>query len=111
MEYISGGSLGQLEGRLTDSQKRDYAKQLREITDSMNTPCERFNDIDILARALECRRWSKFPASIQHEHKEYLMEYQITTQAYVHGDLTDNILLDLQARSILLTLLMRLGTC
>lgn len=95
MEYISGGSLGQLEGKLTDSEKRDYAKQLREITDSMNTPCERFNDIDILARALECRRWSKFPASIQHERKEYLMEYQITTQVYVHGDLTcDNILLD-----------------
>ncbi|AUS95334.1 hypothetical protein CDQ84_17680 [Clostridium thermosuccinogenes] len=95
MEHISGGSLGQLEGGMTDNEKMKYAMQLREITDRMNTPCERFNDCDIVSRAYACERWSKLPLSLQYERKEFLKKYRITNPVYVHGDLNpDNVLID-----------------
>jgi serine/threonine protein kinase len=95
MEYISGCSLGKLESGLTNKEKIKYAKQLREVTDRMNTSCERFNDYDIIYRAQHCERWSNFPQSFQYERKEYLKKYKITTPVYVHGDLNpDNVLID-----------------
>lgn len=99
MEYISSCSLGKLESGLTNKEKIKYAKQLREITDRMNTPCERFNDYDIINRAQHCECWSKFPQSFQYERKEYLEQYKITTPIYVHGDLNpDNVLIDTVGR-------------
>jgi len=99
MEYISGGSLGQLEVRMTDDEKRQHARRLREITDKMNSPCERFNDLDIINRALNCGRWNIFPQSFQYERKEYLKNYKITSPVYVHGDLNpDNVLIDAEGK-------------
>jgi serine/threonine protein kinase len=80
---------------MTDGQKREFAHQLRTITDRLNTPCERFNGHDVVKRALACKRWCKFPASFQAERHEYLRNYKLTDPVYVHGDLTpDNVLID-----------------
>jgi len=99
MEYISGSSLSQLESGMTDNEKIKFARQLREITDRMNTPCERFNDCDVVNRALNCERWRKFPLSFQYERREYLEKYKITDQVYVHGDLNpDNVLIDTKGK-------------
>jgi hypothetical protein len=70
MEHISGGSLGQLESGMTDNDKMKLAMQLREITDIMNTPCEPFNDCDVVNGALHCGRWSSFPMNFQKSCKE-----------------------------------------
>jgi len=99
MEHISGGSFGQLESGMTDEEKIEFGKKLREITDRMNTPCERFNHIDVINRALHCERWSKFPLSFQNERKEYLKQYKITAPVYVHGDLNpDNVWIDAKGK-------------
>ena len=71
MEHISGGSLGQLESGMIDNDKVKLARQLREITDIMNTLCEPFNDCDVVNRALHCGRWNRFH-ELQNERKEYL---------------------------------------
>jgi len=99
MEYISGGSFGQLRSGMTDNEKMKYARQLREITDRLNTPCERFNAYNVVNRALNCERWNRFPLSFQYERKEYLKKYKITTPVYVHGDLNpDNVLIDIKGK-------------
>ena len=110
MENISGSSLGQLESRMTDNEKIKFAKQLREITDKMNTTCERFNGYDIVNRARNCGRWGKLPLSFQYERREYLKKYKITTPIYVHGDLNpDNVLIDTAGK--LYNRLCRCGIC
>jgi aminoglycoside phosphotransferase (APT) family kinase protein len=95
MEYISGEFFDRRNGGMTDGQKREFAQQLRTITDRLNTPCERFNGHDVVKRALACKRWCKFPASFQAERHEYLRNYKLTDPVYVHGDLTsDNVLIN-----------------
>jgi aminoglycoside phosphotransferase (APT) family kinase protein len=95
MEHISGESFDQLESRMTDQEKIEFAQQLRAITDLMNTPCEPFNGYQVVNRALECKRWHKFPQSIQAERQEYLRQYKLTNPVYVHGDINpDNVLID-----------------
>lgn len=95
MEYISGASLGELEAAITKDEKFRYAAQLREITEKMDTRCERFNSYDIIERAVHCKRWDKFPQSFQSERLEYLKQYKISNPVYVHGDLNpDNVLID-----------------
>lgn len=99
MEHISGNSLSWFENRMTDNEKIEFARRLQEITDRMNTPCERFNDCDVIERALNCGRWSNFPLSFQNERREYLKKYKITAPVYVHGDLNpDNVLIDAQGK-------------
>lgn len=99
MEHISGGSFGQLESGMTDEEKMEYAKQLRKITDKMNTPCESFNHIDVISRALHCERWCKFPLSFQNERREYLKQHKIAAPVYVHGDLNpDNVWIDTKGK-------------
>jgi len=99
MEHISGASFGQLERGLTDYEKTKYARQLREITDRMNTPCERFNHYDVVDRALHCERWGKFPLSFQYERREYLKKYEMKNPVYVHGDMNpDNVLVDAKGK-------------
>ena len=94
MEYVSGSSLGELEGSLTDREKYRYAAQLRAITHKLNTPCEDFNGIDVLKRAKKCQSWSDFPQSFQEQRLEYLNNMKISSPVYVHGDLNpDNVLI------------------
>jgi len=96
MEYISGSSIGSLESGLTDNEKMEYAKQLQEITNKMNVPSDKFNDYDIVKKALICERWSVFPQSFQYERRKYIEQhYKNTNLVYVHGDLNpDNVLID-----------------
>jgi len=53
----------------------------------------------VVKRALECRRWEKFPPSMQAERREFLRNYELADPVYAHGDLTpDNVLLDARGR-------------
>ncbi len=95
MEHIYGITLGDIEGKVTDCEKKSYAKQLRDITDKMNTPSCRFNDVDVIERALHCKRWNSFPEGFQFERRNYLDQYRLKNIVYVHGDLNPgNVLVD-----------------
>ena len=100
MEYIFGYTLGNLESELSDYEKIEYAKQLRIITDKLNLSCQRFNDYDIVNRALSCERWSKFPQSFQIERRKFLEQYNCKNNlVYVHGDLNpDNVLINTEGK-------------
>lgn len=95
MEYSEGIELGDVRERFTAEDKRYIGKQLRDITERMNTPCILFNDVNIKERELNNTRWNLFPDSFVRERREYLNTLVINDLVYVHGDLNqDNILVD-----------------
>ena len=95
MEYINGSLYGELEKGFTDSEKFEYARQLRVITDKLNTPCEPFNSIIIAEKAKEFELWSGMPISFQKQRLEYLETIQYQPLVFVHGDIhSDNLLID-----------------
>jgi serine/threonine protein kinase len=94
MEYIDGAAIGDVERGMTDAQKFDFAYKLRQITDKLNTPSERFNSCDIIERARKNKRWSGFPEKFNRERLDFLKRYKLQNEVYVHGDLNpDNILI------------------
>lgn len=95
MEYIDSKSIGDKESSMSDAEKYEFGKKLRYITDKLNTRSERFNNYDIIKRALNNKRWDCFPEKFKIERSKYLEEYIITDKVYVHGDLNpNNILID-----------------
>jgi serine/threonine protein kinase len=93
MEYIDGDTLGDIVCSLSDSEKFIIGQKLRNIMDKMNTPCEQFNDIDVIKRGLSNDCWNMMPDSFNRERIEYIKQYRMSKTVYVHGDLNpDNIL-------------------
>lgn len=95
MDYIDGQTLGDIENTLSNKQKMIIGQKLRRITDMMNTSCQAFNNIDIINRELNNKRWNTFLDSFNDERIEYLKRLAIKNKVYVHGDLNpDNVLID-----------------
>ena len=95
MEHIDGNNLSDIEEYLTDCDKEKIGRKLREITDKLNTPCREFNNIDVVLRAIENKRWDIFPERFKKERADYLRQLRIRDKVYVHGDLhCDNVFLD-----------------
>lgn len=93
MEYINGTEFTNISKSLSPNQKTAFAKRLRVITDKMDSPCKRFNAIDVIADKGRYRRWDKYPYSFREERLEYLKTRDFGEQVFVHGDLCgDNIL-------------------
>jgi serine/threonine protein kinase len=97
MDYIDGISFNKIEKTLSYEEKVAVGQKLRAITDKMNTPCARFNAIDVVDRAICSTRWTAFPAEFNRERLAYLEKLHMdeSEKVFVHGDLNpDNILLD-----------------
>lgn len=92
MEYVDGCDFGDVRDSLNDAQKYAAGRRFRDITDRLDVPCRRFNDVDFLKRALECRCFDSFPDSFRRERIDRLGQYS-GGGVFVHGDLNpDNII-------------------
>ena len=93
-EYIDGRELSRALPEMSERDKLDAARRLRSLTDRLNTPCEPFNDIDILTDPERSRRWDRYPPGFRAEREEYIRSLDTSERVFVHGDLCgDNILI------------------
>ena len=95
MERVDGKALGSVGHTFSDAQKTRIGRQLRRITEKLNTGCEAFNEVKVVERALGCKRWQDFPDSFTGERLRFLRNYPLNQKdlVYVHGDLNpDNLL-------------------
>lgn len=103
MEYVGGRTLGEARAVLSGGQKQVIGRALREMTALLNTPCERFNDIDPIRRGLTNTRWDILPQSFNGERVAYLKRLRIQDEVYVHGDINpDNVLVTPEGRLCLI---------
>ncbi len=95
--FINGTEFGKAE--LSDEEKFNVGRQLREICDKMNIPCEPFNDYDFLQDALKDDGWDDFSESFRKSREDYLRTRRHGTPVYVHGDIhIDNAIYDSDGR-------------
>ena len=95
MEYVDAEEMVKVEESFNDLQKEKIGRKLRVICDRMNTPCEKFNAIDVINRALKAKCWNSFSISFQRQRLDWLKKYDLKDKVFVHGDLNpDNILID-----------------
>ena len=103
MEYIEGVEFIEAVKTMTDAEKTDFGRKLRNITDRMNIPCEPFNDIDVINDRGRYRRWDIYPEQFKKERLEYIKSHMYDEKVFVHGDLCgDNILLTPQGELYIL---------
>ena len=96
-EYISGVELVKAVQSMAGKDKHVLGYTLREICDKMNTPCEPFNDIDVIHDKGRYRRWENYPEHFKAERLAYIKAHDFGEKVFVHGDLClDNILLSPQ---------------
>ena len=93
-EYINGVELEEAVKTMTDKEKIAVGRKLRGICDKMNTPCESFNDIDIMNDKGRYRCWDNYPENFKTERFAYIKSHNYGDNVFVHGDLClDNILM------------------
>lgn len=93
-EYIDGIEFSDAVIKMTGDEKIEVGRRLRAITDKMNTPCEPFNDIDVINDVGRYRRWNKYSERFRLQRLEYIKSCKYAGKVFVHGDLCgDNILL------------------
>ena len=93
-EYINGMEFTKAEKTMTDIEKINFGQKLRELTDLMNTPCEHFNDIDVINDKGRYRRWDSCTENFKCERIAYLKSHDFGENLFVHGDLCgDNIII------------------
>jgi len=103
MEFIEGKEFAKLAPNLSDNEKFDFAKKLRNITDKMNIACPSFNDIDAIHDIERSKRWNRYPKDFQIERINYLNTYNFKENVFVHGDLcSDNILVSKENEVIII---------
>ncbi|MDR0898584.1 MAG: aminoglycoside phosphotransferase family protein [Oscillospiraceae bacterium] len=98
LEYIEGKAFGDVCDAMAADEKYSFGKALRLLCDKMNTPCEAFNNRDVLGEAPPevQARWGKFTPQFNAERKQHLSKLKAAhlPRVYIHGDLNpDNILL------------------
>lgn len=94
MEKLAGEGFAQARKRMDSRQKQQAGRQLRCITEHLNTPCAPWGKpVDIKKRALEEERWALFPESFNRERRAFVQALSLKGPVYVHGDLNENNLL------------------
>ena len=83
--FVHGTEFGKKE--LSADGKYRVGKQLREICEKMNVPCEPFNGYDFLQGAVNCPKWDGFSEAFRRERIEYIRNYRHGGAVYVHGDI------------------------
>ncbi len=97
MEYIQGRLFNKIKDSLTYEQKVIIGRNVRNITDKLNIPCENFTPIDVMAYAIENSGWidEGFPEPFRNELAAYLKDFRIEQKVYCHGDLHGgNVIVD-----------------
>jgi tRNA A-37 threonylcarbamoyl transferase component Bud32 len=93
-EYINGAEFSETVKTMTDDEKMNIGRKLRTLTDAMNTPCDPFNNIDVINDKDRYRRWNKYTEKFKEERIDYIKSHSFGEKVFVHGDLCgDNILL------------------
>jgi thiamine kinase-like enzyme len=93
-EYINGAGFSEAVKTMTDDEKTNIGRKLRALTDAMNTPCDPFNDIDVINDEGRYRRWDTYTEKFRAERIDYIRSHSFGEKVFVHGDLCgDNILL------------------
>jgi aminoglycoside phosphotransferase (APT) family kinase protein len=93
-EYINGIEFTNAVETMTDIEKINFGKKLRELTDIMNTSCERFNNIDVIHDKGRYKRWNKYSGKFKKERIAYIRSNNFGENIFVHGDLCrDNIII------------------
>lgn len=92
-EYIDGKEFIKAEKEMTAEIKINAGKQLRQICDVLNKPCEPFNSIDIFGDDYLSSRFTKYPEQFQKQRLAYIKEHEYSKSVFVHGDLFgDNVI-------------------
>ncbi|MCI8442835.1 MAG: aminoglycoside phosphotransferase family protein [Provencibacterium sp.] len=96
MQKLPGKSFAQAKKQMDAHRKQEAGKQLRRITDRMNTPCAPWGEpVDVRERALWGERWAPFSESFNRERRAFTKTLSLENPVYVHGDLNeDNLLVD-----------------
>jgi thiamine kinase-like enzyme len=93
-EYVNGKEFIYAVKTMTDIEKIKFGKKLCELTNIMNTPCEQFNNIDVIHDKSRYKRWSKYSENFKNERLAYIKSYNFGENLFVHGDLCgDNIII------------------
>jgi len=98
-EYIEGVVITEAIKSMTDTEKVLFGRQLRNITDKMNTPCEPIHDIDVVNYENRCDCWCEYPEQFRKERLFHIASHKYGENVFVHADLCgDNILLTPHSR-------------
>ncbi|MCL2665674.1 MAG: phosphotransferase [Defluviitaleaceae bacterium] len=83
------------EKNFTHEDKIIFGRRLRKITDALNTYCDGFDPIDIIANAIKSKSWKKYPKNFQKERLEYLKGLRVNKNdcVYCHGDINPSNIL------------------
>ena len=92
MDYVYGIALDKIEAKLSHEEKVTIGRNVRNITNNLNLPCENFTAIDIMEFATNNDGWKNegFPESFLTELSTFLNEFHIGQKVYCHGDFHDD---------------------
>jgi tRNA A-37 threonylcarbamoyl transferase component Bud32 len=92
-EYIKGVEFAATVKNMTDDEKLNIGRKLRVLTDTMNTPCAPFNDVDVIKDGDRSLRWDRYAERFRRERVAYIESHDFGEKVFVHGDLCgDNIM-------------------
>jgi len=93
MRFIEGVEFDAAAKNYTAQEKYAVGRQLRDISNKLNTACEDFNGIDAIHDPSRATRFECFLESFKAERLAWLSSYEFGEKVFVHGDLnSDNIL-------------------
>ncbi len=86
-EYIEGTRFDEKIKTMTSDEKIEIAIKIHQITEKLNTHCERFNSIDVINDEDRQERWKTYSNKFQQERFNYIKNYKYDNFVFVHGDL------------------------
>lgn len=92
-EYIEGILFKEIRNSFSDQEKYNFGKKIREMTDKLNTPCEEFNDDDLIQNSRESYHWNGYSLEFKRNLNKFLDSYEVIDPVYVHGDIHDENLI------------------
>ena len=94
MEFIEGKTIGDIKESLTNDQKKEIGKKIRDIVETLNQPCDSFYQINVIERTLKSPKWEGAPKEILDVQNDFLRQMSKSNKVFCHGDLTeDNIII------------------
>lgn len=89
-EHISAEPFQDAVEHMTNQQKWEIGRQLRDITDKLNVPCDSFNNVDVILDEDRSERWGNYSEDFKQERFGYVRACDFGERVYVHGDMNGN---------------------